>query len=81
MSYEAKRFWIILAVTLLALVILFSRGSNDSSNGTATCGSCGRSYKAGDSGGNFMNIARTHMCKNCYHNFKWSQSVLDSLGN
>ena len=81
MLYESKRFWIILAVTLLALIVLFSGGNSDSSSGTATCKSCGRNYKAGDSGGNFMNIARTNMCKNCYNNFKWSQSILESLDN
>ena len=30
------------------------------------CKSCGKYYEPGDSGGNFMNIAKTGMCKNCY---------------
>lgn len=52
--------------TLLQTILGFSiRGSRDSN----TCKSCHRSWEAGDSGGNFMNIARTGMCKNCYGNY------------
>jgi hypothetical protein len=53
-----------------------SSGSHSHSTSTNTCTSCGRSWEAGDSGGNFMSIARTSMCKNCYNNFKWAQEQL-----
>ncbi len=44
----------------------------------AKCKSCGRTYKPGDTDGNFMNIARTGMCNNCYENFKWAKDVLEN---
>lgn len=73
---------LILAVILFAAVAISScgggSGSGSSHHSTNTCKSCGRTYEAGDSGGNFMSIARTGMCKNCYNNFKWAQ---DALGN
>ncbi len=43
---------------------------------TATCKSCGRTFEAGDSAGNYKNIAQTGMCNNCYDNFKWGQSFI-----
>ena len=46
------------------------------SHSTNTCEACGRSWEAGDSGGNYMNITRTGMCKNCYNNYKWVQEQL-----
>jgi len=76
-KFSAKR---ILAMLFLVLIVVtFACACSDggsSHHSTNTCKSCGRSYEAGDSGGNFMNIARTGMCKNCYDNFKWGQSVL-----
>lgn len=65
---------------LLALLLVFSlaccTGEGSGSPKTATCGSCGRTFEAGDSEGNYMSIARTHMCKNCYNNFQWAQEAL-----
>lgn len=69
---------------LLALLLCFSlvgctggsSGSGSHSSDKATCGSCGRSYEAGDSGGNYMSIAKTHMCKKCYNNYKTMQAAL-----
>lgn len=49
---------------------VFSTSSGGSSN---TCPSCGRIYSAGDSGGNFLNIAGSGLCNNCesnYHSMK-----------
>ena len=43
---------------------------------TATCKSCGRTFQAGDDAGNYRNIARTHMCNNCYNNYKWAKDVM-----
>lgn len=47
-----------------------SKSTGSSSSRTAKCKSCGRKYEAGDSAGNFMNIAKTGMCNNCYRNFE-----------
>ena len=44
-------------------------GSGSSSGKSATCKVCGRSFKAGDSAGNFMSIAKSGMCNNCHRNY------------
>ena len=73
---NSKRFIsIILLLLVVGLVLHACSASPDRSS--ATCGSCGRTYAPGDSGGNYMSIARTGMCNNCYGNFKWAQSILD----
>lgn len=46
------------------------------SRSTATCKYCGRSYSAGDSAGNFKNIARSGLCNNCYNNYKSATKAL-----
>ena len=64
---------IIIALVLVFLVSCMSTcGDSDYTPTTKTneCKSCGRSYPAGDDAGNFMNIAKTGMCKNCYNNYK-----------
>lgn len=77
---EEKSQWIIFGVIVLVIVICvaacFGDDTGSSTPKTAQCSSCGRTYQAGDNGGNFMNIAKTSMCKNCYNNFKWAQSAL-----
>ena len=47
---------VVMAVSLTACTSSDSRSSK-----TATCGACGRTYEAGDSGGNYMSIARTQL--------------------
>ena len=74
---KRKLFALLLAL-LLAFSLVGCTGGGSGSSKTATCGSCGRTFEAGDSGGNYMSIARTHMCKNCYNNFQWAQ---EALGN
>lgn len=58
-----------------------SKKGNSSSSakpaGEGVCKSCGRQFEAGDSGGNYMNIAKTGMCKNCYNNYN---SMSEFLG-
>ncbi len=76
---KAKPLIIIGAIAVFVIIILIASsggGGSSSSRSTATCKSCGRVYEAGDSGGNFKNIARTGMCKNCYENFKWGQKAI-----
>ena len=53
-----------------------SDGAHDSSIG-GLCKSCGKQYEAGDEAGNYMNIAKTGMCKNCYNNFNDLKGFLD----
>ena len=79
MSKEGKRFLIIAIVVILGIFALLS--DDDGSNGTAKCKSCGRTYEAGDSRGNYNKIKMTNMCNNCYSNFKWSQDMLDAIGD
>ena len=73
-----KGFVIFIAViVLIALIASCSGGGSGGGSGHRTnpCKSCGRSYEAGDAGGNFMSIAKTGMCKNCYNNFQWAQAA------
>lgn len=44
---------------------------------TATCKSCGRTFNAGDTGKNFMNIGKTGMCGNCEDNYHWGENFMD----
>ena len=72
-----KKVLVLILVLSLSLVVLCScDGSSGGSAKTNTCGVCGRSWPAGDSGGNFMSIARTHMCVNCYNNYQYAQKTL-----
>lgn len=71
----------ILVVIVMCLFLcmcgsIFSGGSSGGSRDTNTCGYCKRTYEAGDSGGNYMSIARTNLCKNCYNNYKWGQAAM-----
>ncbi|MBQ9044471.1 MAG: hypothetical protein IJ112_00820 [Oscillospiraceae bacterium] len=77
-----KPNWVVIISALLitAGILASCFGSSGSSGGgsgrTATCKSCGRSFPAGDSGGNYMSIARTGMCKNCYNNYQWGKDAI-----
>ncbi|MBE6680443.1 MAG: hypothetical protein E7598_08010 [Ruminococcaceae bacterium] len=73
-----KKKLVILAIFLGILLLIHSALSVDwfrmQSNGsTNVCGSCGRSWEPGDPDGNYMNIAKTNLCKICeknYHSLK-----------
>ena len=68
---------IIIVVAILLLVGFFIFGGGRGGNGgTNTCKVCGRSWSAGDSGGNYMSIARSGMCVNCHNNYEYGQSML-----
>ena len=84
-SKEPQGYGRIIAIiaSIVALVCVLCMCSSGGGSGSSTrdsseCKSCHRTYYAGDSAGNYMNIARTGMCNNCYDNFKWAQ---DALGN
>lgn len=63
-------------VIVFLIMIPLTACSDSTAHRTNTCESCGRSWEAGDSGGNFMSIANTGMCVNCYENFKWAENAL-----
>lgn len=70
---------VIIIFVLLFIIGMIAAGSSGESSGSSStrkCGSCGRVFEAGDSGGNYMCIARTGMCNNCYNNFQWAQDVV-----
>ena len=67
---------IIVIVLIIAMIGSCSGNDESSSHSSETCVGCGRTWQAGDPGGNFMSIVTTGMCKNCYNNFKWAQNAL-----
>ena len=67
---------IVFVLALLASCVAVMSDSSPSKPATAKCKSCGRTFQAGDNGGNYMSIARTGMCKNCYENFKWGMNAI-----
>lgn len=70
-------FFIICIIAVAALTLFMDATSDGSSGGnTNTCKVCDRSWSAGDSGGNYRNIARTGMCNNCESNYHWAEDAL-----
>lgn len=78
----------LIALAVLVMIIYLISGSATGTLGGGgydsyskppanTCKSCGRSWQAGDSGGNFMNIAKTGMCNNCENNYHSLERYLD----
>lgn len=70
---------VIIALIITALVIAYfyyavnkpsPSSYNSSGSSTIACGVCGKTYRAGDSTGNYKSIMLTHMCKKCYANFQ-----------
>lgn len=76
-SHNIKKI-VSVAFSVLLIILTLYCCMNSGSGGTksATCKSCGRTFQAGDSGGNYKNIARTGMCNNCYGNFQWGQKAI-----
>ena len=73
---------IVISLVIGVSLMIFAYGTTlGTSSGPSldqnTCRVCGRSWHAGDSGGNYMSIARTHMCVNCYNNYKYAEQTLD----
>ena len=77
------RLGVVIVVAVIALCVFVAGGSPggssiSSSGKQNTCGSCDRSWPAGDDGGNFMNIAKTGLCKNCENNYHSLKQYLDN---
>ena len=70
------RVIIVAAILLLVGLWIFSGGKGGGGSRN-TCKVCGRSWPAGDSGGNYMSIARSGMCVSCHNNYDYSQSMLE----
>lgn len=68
---------IIALILVFALCLSLCACGGGGSPKKNTCKSCGRSFQAGDSAGNFRKIASSGMCNNCYNNFK---SMTNALG-
>ena len=68
---------IIVSLVIILGMILSGIQGNSHSSSENTCGSCGRSWSAGDSGKNYRNIARTGLCKNCESNYHIMSDALD----
>lgn len=68
--------FLIIAIILIA-VSCSNGGKSITSYEPNKCSICGKSYYPGDSGGNYMSIAKTKMCKKCYENFKWAMDAYE----
>lgn len=71
-SKTAVKIISIFLLVVLACTMLFgscSSGCCAGGGSSSTCGSCGRTYSAGDIGGNYKSIARTGFCKKCAGNY------------
>lgn len=74
-GYSLLRAAVLVMVVILVLSVVggvFMGGGSPSVN---RCRSCGRSFQAG-AGGDFMSIARSGMCSDCYSNFQWGQQFI-----
>ena len=67
---------LILFIIIILLIGVIGMFVSEPSASTNTCRVCGRTFEAGDAGGNYRNIAKTHMCNNCYSNYLWAQDAL-----
>ena len=66
----------VLAIILIFLLLLLLVSCSSSKSSTLTCSMCGKTYKAGDSGGNYMSIAYSGMCKKCHNNYDYARKAL-----
>ena len=58
-------------------LLICACGSGSNERDVATCQVCGTSYYAGDSGGNYMNIAWSNMCNSCEAKAEAYQEIKD----
>ena len=65
----ARAILIFLAIFIPVFILVMSFAMNQNDDRAGTCKSCGRSWNAGDSNGNYRNIAQTGMCNNCENNY------------
>ncbi len=69
---------IIFCIILFVIIALIAKGCDGSNErDTATCSGCGKTYYAGDSGGNYMSIGLSGYCKKCKEAIKWGQDMKD----
>ena len=72
-----KLYVIIIAIVLIVVIIIagLASGGGSETHKTLTCKVCGRTFEAGDPGGNFRSIVSTNMCKQCYKNFEYGMKA------
>ncbi|MBQ6540638.1 MAG: hypothetical protein IJL71_06410 [Oscillospiraceae bacterium] len=72
-----KLYVIIIAIVLSVVIIIagLASGGGSETHKTLTCKVCGRTFEAGDPGGNFRSIVSTNMCKQCYKNFEYGMKA------
>lgn len=68
---------IIAGVVFFVSLIVSDSSSSYAEKRDGECSSCGRTWSAGDIGGNYINIARTGMCNNCENNYHDMKGYLD----
>lgn len=76
---KVKVLAIVIAVILCIYAVANNAvhvGDNDERD-EGVCASCGRSWEAGDPSKNYINIAKTGMCKNCENNYHSMKQFLD----
>lgn len=66
----------IIIVSVIVILVALTGGSGSGKADAGTCEFCGRYFAPGDKAGNFKNIARTGMCKNCYNNYQWGKDYI-----
>ncbi|MBQ9920882.1 MAG: hypothetical protein IJO52_01750, partial [Clostridia bacterium] len=79
-----KKKIIVLAIVVAVVLCVYAVADdaihgdrNDSNQSKITCGSCGRSFEAGDSSKNYINIAESGLCNNCESNYHSMKQFLD----
>ncbi len=76
-SSNLKLYVIIFVIVLIVVIICagLASGGGSETHKSLTCKVCGRTFEAGDPGGNFRSIVTTNMCKQCYKNFEYAMKA------
>ena len=68
----------VLLIGIMTFVVGFYITDGGSAGSTNKCSICGRTWSAGDSGGNYMSIARRNMCVSCYNTYQGAKDFVES---
>lgn len=67
----------VIIIVFILWILVSSAGGVKTTESKLTCPMCGKTYRAGDIGGNYLNIAKTHMCKSCEQNYLFAKNALE----
>ena len=73
----------IIAFVIVGIALMNPSGlapTGSSNRHSLTCSVCGKTYYAGDSGGNYMSIAKSGMCVSCHDSFQGAKDALEQEG-